>query len=154
LSALSIGAPGPATYRRRKSEGTSPQVIERFTRRAHRPRRADLHHDSTAGTRSADQGTRTVRPSIEAIARLVAGICKVSYGDMVTDTRKRAVTKSRVIATVLATRNGATAAAAARLFNRSRSTLIEQVEHYRAAQPEIFADADSLLEAFIAEQRE
>jgi hypothetical protein len=73
---------------------------------------------------------------------------------MLTDTRKRAVSKSRVIATVLATRNGSTAAAAARLFNRSRSTLIEQVEHYRATQPEIFAEAESALEAFIAEERE
>jgi hypothetical protein len=154
LSALSIGAPGPATYRRRKSEATSTQVVERFTRRPQRSRRADLHHDATADTPLADHNTRTARPSIEAIARLAAGICKVSYGDMLTDTRKRAVTKSRVIATVLATRNGATAAAAARLFNRSRSTLIEQVEHYRATQPDIFAEADSILEAFIAEQRE
>jgi hypothetical protein len=153
LSALSIGAPGPATYRRRKSEAASAQDVELFTRRPQRARRAALPDDPTSETRTPDHGTRTTRPDIEAIARLAAGICKVSYGDMLTDTRKRAVTKSRVIATVLATRNGATAAAAARLFNRSRSTLIEQVEHYRATQPEIFAEADSMLEAFIAEER-
>ena len=151
LSALSIGAPGPATYRRRKSEPISPEAIEIFTRRPQRARRADLSGDSIAPT--ADHVTHA-RPSIEAIARVVAGLCKVSYGDMLTGTRKRAVSRSRVIATVLATRNGATAAAAARLFNRSRSTLIEQVEHYRATQPEIFAHAESALEAFIAEQRE
>ncbi|MDP9009982.1 MAG: hypothetical protein M3N91_14965 [Pseudomonadota bacterium] len=154
LNALSVGAPGPATYRRRKFEAISPQVIELFTRRPQRARRADWPDDPTAETRAADHGTRPARPSIEAIARLVAGICKVSYGDMLTHTRKRAVSKSRVIATVLATRNGATAAAAARLFNRSRSTLIEQVEHYRATQPEIFAEAESILEAFIAEEPE
>ena len=151
LSALSIGAPGPATYRRRKSEPISPEAIEIFTRRPQRARRANLSGDSIAPT--ADHVTHA-RPSIEAIARVVAGLCKVSYGDMLTGTRKRAVSRSRVIATVLATRNGATAAAAARLFNRSRSTLIEQVEHYRATQPEIFAHAESALEAFIAEQRE
>jgi hypothetical protein len=153
LSALSIGAPGPATYRRRKSEPISPQAIEIFTRRPQRTRRATLSDDLLAETPTADHGTQTARPGIEAIARVVAGICKVSYGDMLTDTRKRVVTKSRVIATVLAARNGATAAAAARLFNRSRSTLIEQVEHYRTTQPEIFAEADAILEAFIAEQR-
>jgi len=154
LSALSIGAPGPATYRRRKSEPISPQALEIFTRRPRRVRRADLPDDQNSETGAADHGTRAERPSIEAIARVVAEICKISYGDMLADTRKRTVSRSRVIATVLATRNGATAAAAARLFNRSRSTLLEQVEHYRATQPEIFAQAESALEAFIAKERE
>lgn len=153
LNALSVGAPGPATYRRRKSEEISPQVIEFFTRRRQRARRAD-QSDPSAGVRTADHRTRTTRPSIEMIARLAADYCKVSYDDMLTDTRKRAVSKARAIATVLATRNGATAAAAARLFSRSRSTLIEQAEHYRATQPEIFAEAESMLEAFLAEERE
>jgi hypothetical protein len=154
LSALNSRAPGPGTYRRRKSEPISPEVIEIFTRRRQRARRADPRDDPNSETRTADHRTRTARPSIEAIARLVAEICKVSYDDMLADTRKRTVSRSRVIATVLATRNGATAATAARLFNRSRSTLIEQVEHYRATQPEIFAQAESALEAFIAEERE
>jgi Bacterial dnaA protein helix-turn-helix len=154
LSALSIGAPGPATYRRRKSEAMSPQDIELFTRRPRRARRADQPDDPTAGAPTADHDRLTTRPSIETIARLVAGYCNVSYDDMLTDTRKRAVSKARVIATVLATRNGATAASAARLFNRSRSTLIEQVEHYRATQPEVFAEAESMLEAFLAKERE
>ena len=154
LSALNSRAPGPGTYRRRKSEPISPQVIEIFTRRRQRARRADPPDDAIAETRRHGHGAQSARPSIEAIARVVAGVCNVSYEDMLTDTRKRAVSKSRVIATVLATRNGSTAAAAARLFNRSRSTLIEQVEHYRATQPEIFAQAESALEAFIAEERE
>jgi Bacterial dnaA protein helix-turn-helix len=153
-SALSIGAPGPATYRRRKSEGISPQVIEFFTRRPQRSRRADQSDDPGAGTRTADHDRLTTRPTIESIARLVAGYCNVSYDDMLTDTRKRAVSKARVIAAVLATRNGATAASAARLFNRSRSTLIEQAEHYRATQPEVFAEAESMLEGFLDAERE
>lgn len=73
---------------------------------------------------------------------------------MLGDTRKRTVSKARVIATVLAARNGATAASAARLFNRSRSTLIEQVEYYRATQPGIFAEAETRLSAFLTEERE
>jgi hypothetical protein len=145
LSGLSIGAPGPATYRRRKSEGISPQVIEIFTRRPRRARRAG---------QSADHDRLTTRPSIETIARLVADYCRVSYADMSTDTRKRAVSKARAIATVLATRNGAAAASAALLFNRSRSALIEQAEHYRATQPEVFAEAESMLQAVLDEQRE
>jgi hypothetical protein len=152
-SALSVGAPGTDTYRRRKSDEISPQVIEFFTRRPQRARRAD-QSDPSAGVRTADHGTLATRPSIEMIARLAADYCQVSYDGMLTDTRKRAVSKARVIATVLATRNGATAAAAARLFNRSRSTLIEQAEHYRATQPEIFAEAESMLEAFLAKERE
>ena len=154
LRALSESAPRPATYQRRKLEGISPQIIERFTRRRQRALPADLPDDSAAGAGAANHGTRAARPSIETIARLVANICKVTFDDMLADTRKRAVSKARVIATVLATRNGATAASAARLFSRSRSTLIEQVEYYRAAQPEIFAEAESQLEAFLAAERE
>jgi hypothetical protein len=52
-----------------------------------------------------------------------------------------------VITAVLATRNGATAAAAAQLFSRSRSSLFEQVEHYRVQQPQIFAQAEAVLES-------
>jgi hypothetical protein len=144
LRALSVGAPGPATYRRRKSEEISPQVIELFTRR---PQRA-------AHPAPSNHITRAASPSIELIARNVAAYCKVSYEDMLTGTRKRNVSKARLIATVLATRSGATAAAAARLFKRSRSTLIEQVEHYRLTQPEIFAEAESALEALLAAARE
>jgi hypothetical protein len=133
----SAGETGPATYRRRKSEALSREVIERFNRR---PQRLD-------SSRSTHHACRAQRTSIDFIAHLAAEYCKVSYEDMLTDTRKRAESKARVITAVLATRNGATAAAAARLFNRSRSTLIEQVEHYRATQPEVFGEAEALLEA-------
>jgi hypothetical protein len=153
LIALSVGAPGPATYRRRKSEGISPQAIELFTRRLRRAPKADRASSEGSGV-SASHATLAHRPSIETIARLVADYCQVSYADMSTDTRKRAVSKARAIATVLAARNGATAATAARLFGRSRSTLIEQAEHYRATQPEVFAEAESMLEAFLDEERE
>lgn len=149
LRALSVGAPGPATYRRRKSEEISAQVIELFTRR---PQRAA--QPAPSNHMPSNHVTRAARPSIEMIARNVAHYCKVSYEEMLTGTRKRNVSKARLIATVLATRNGATAAAAARLFKRSRSTLIEQVEHYRVTQPEIFAEAESALEALLAAARE
>jgi hypothetical protein len=154
LTSLGFGAAGPATYRRRKFEEISPQVIETLTRRPPRAHRSEFLRDPAATSLEADHATRAARPNMETIARTVADYCKVSYDDMLTDSRKRAVSKARVIATVLATRNGATAAAAARLFNRSRSTLIEQAEHYRATQPEIFAEAESLLEAFLAAARE
>ena len=150
LQSLSIGAPGPATYRRRKSEPMSRDALDKFTRRARRARKS-----SSGGKPSRIVGHATFahRPSIEAISRVVASYCNVSYEEMLTDTRKRAAGKARVITTVLATRNGATAAAAARLFNRSRSTLIEQVEHYRATQAEWFDQAEALLEASLAKDR-
>jgi hypothetical protein len=154
LRALSVGAPGPATYRRRKSDPFSPHVIEIFSRRPQRALRVHPPDDFAEGTRATSHRTQAARPSIEAIARLIASICQVSFDDMLADTRKRTVSKARVIATVLAARNGATAASAARLFNRSRSTLIEQVEYYRATQPEIFAEAETRLAAFLAEERE
>jgi hypothetical protein len=144
LTSLSVGAPGPASYRRRKSEPIPQSVLEYFTGR---PRRVLPQQDR-------EYAKREPRPDIQTIARNVADHCKVSYEDMLGGTRKRSVSRARVIAAVLAARNGATAAAAARLFNRSRSTLMEQVEHYRAYQPEIFAEAESLLEASLAKARE
>jgi hypothetical protein len=154
LSSLGVGVPDPVEYQRRRLEEISPRVIEMFTRRPPRlPRPAPLA-DTAAASRAADDAPAAARPNIETIARTVADYCKVSYNDMLSGSRKRAVSKARVIAAVLATRNGATAAAAARLFNRSRSTLIEQAEHYRATQPEIFAEAESLLEATLDGTRE
>jgi hypothetical protein len=150
LTALSVGAPGAATYRRRKSQALAPEAIELFTRRPQRAARNDIRSVTGIQSLSTQHATLAHRPSIEVIGRLVSDYCQVSYADMLTDTRRRAESKARVITTVLATRNGATAAAAARLFNRSRSTLIEQVEHYRATQPEIFEQAETLLEASLA----
>jgi Bacterial dnaA protein helix-turn-helix len=147
LESLSIGAPDPTTYRRRKFQPISADALETFTRRARRRRNTSI---GGKPSRRVGHLTFALRPSIETISRLVADYCNVSYEEMRTDTRKRAVSKARVITTVLATRNGATAAAAARLFNRSRSTLIEQVEHYRKIQPEWFDQAETLLEASLA----
>ena len=104
LTSLSVGAPGPATYRRRKPEPLSPSVLEYFTRR---PKYA-------LPQQHRDRAHRESRPDIVTIVRAVADHCQVSYEDMLGDTRKRSVSRARVIATVLATRNGATAAAAAR----------------------------------------
>jgi hypothetical protein len=147
LKSLSFGAPGPATYRRRRFEPLTPGALEKFTRRARRNRKTSI---SGKPSRRIGKPAFAHRPSLEAIGRLVADYCNVSYEEMRTDTRKRAVSKARVITTVLATRNGATAAAAARLFNRSRSTLIEQVEHYRQTEPEWFAQAEAQLEASLS----
>jgi hypothetical protein len=149
-----VGALWPATYQRSRRDEISPQLIAAFTRRRHRAVPADPPADSAVGPGAAHRGARASRPNIDAIVRMVASLCKISLDDMLGNTRKRAVSKARVIATVLATRNGATAASAARLFNRSRSTLIEQVEYYRTTQPEIFAQAESRLEAFLAAGRE
>jgi hypothetical protein len=142
LGSLSVGAPGAATYRRRKSEPISPDVLDSLTRR---PKGASAH-----------MGYRSIRarPGIEMLARAVAEHCQISYEEMLTHTRKRSVSRARAIAAVLATRNGVAAAETARLFNRSRSSLIEQVEYYRARQPGLFAAAESQLEARIREARE
>lgn len=87
------------------------------------------------------------RFTLGAIVRVVADHCGVALEDMRSETRKRAVAKTKIIATVLAARNGATVAAAARYFNRKRSTLIEQAERYRLSQPEIFTKAEIALTA-------
>jgi Bacterial dnaA protein helix-turn-helix len=144
LNLLGAGASASDAYRRRKLQPIPPQILELFTRRRKRP------VDSPPIVAVAS----VPKLDVEAIARAVADYCKVGYEDMLGSTRKRSVSRARVIAAVLATRNGATAAAAARLFNRSRSTLIEQVEHYRATQPEIFAEAEILLKATLADAHE
>jgi DnaA-like protein len=87
--------------------------------------------------------------NIETIARVVAEHCGVSFDEMRSASRKRTVSKAKVIATVLCTRRGATAAAAARLFRRSRSTLIERAEHYRRTQPRMFAEAERALSSYL-----
>ena len=142
LQALSIGAPGPAAYRRRKTQPIAPEILALLTRR--QPKRKQRR---TAATHAHDHEREcgVPRPSVETIARAVADYSRVSFEDMRSSTRKRAVSKAKAIATVLCTRNGATVAAAARLFHRSRSTLIEQTEYYRQTQPQIFADAESKL---------
>jgi chromosomal replication initiation ATPase DnaA len=94
---------------------------------------------------AAMQSSAGHRATIEAIARAVAVYSRVSLEEMRSRSRRRAVSKAKAIAAVLGTRNGATVAEAARFFDRSRSTLIEQVGHYRATQPDMFADAEAAL---------
>jgi hypothetical protein len=149
LQALSIGAPGPAAYRRRKTQPIAPEIIALLTRRQSKRKQR------SAGAPNSHDPTReaTRRPSVETIARAVAEYSHVAFDDMRSSSRKRAVSKAKAIATVLCTRNGATVAAAARLFNRSRSTLIEQAEYYRQTQPQIFADAESAVAAFLDKVR-
>lgn len=93
------------------------------------------------------------RFTLSAIVRAVADHCGVALEDMRSETRKRAVAKAKIIATVLAARNGATVAAAARYFNRNRSTLIEQAERYRLSQPELFTKAETAIEAALGRVR-
>jgi Bacterial dnaA protein helix-turn-helix len=150
LQELSIGAPNPAAYLRRKTQPIASEVIEVLTSR-HPTRRqrkaiAPNSHDS-------ERGNNGRRPSVDAIARTVAEYSNVGFDAMRSRSRKRALSKAKAIATVLCTRNGATVAAVARLFNRSRSTLIEQAEYYRQIQPQIFAEAESALATLLDRTR-
>jgi hypothetical protein len=146
LQELSIGAPGPATYLRRKIQPIAPEIIAILTRRQLKRNEREA---SGANTNGPAREVNVRRPSVETIARAVAEYSHVAFDDMRSSSRKHVVSKAKAIATVLCTRNGATVAAAARLFNRSRSTLIEQAEHYRQTQPQIFADAESALAAIL-----
>jgi hypothetical protein len=150
LQELSIGAPGPAAYRRRKTEPIAAEVIEVLTRRrpTRKQRRAVAPNSHDPARESNER-----RPSVDAIARAVAEYSHVAFDAMRSRSRKRDLSQAKAIATVLCARNGATVSAAARLFNRSRSTLIEQADYYRDTQPQIFADAESALAAFLDKTR-
>ena len=87
--------------------------------------------------------------NIEEIAQFVAGYSRLSYEDLCSASRKRAVSRAKLVAAVLCTRNGASVAAVARLFGRSRSTLVERAERYRETQPQLFADAERALDAYL-----
>jgi hypothetical protein len=143
---VTTGSPFPAAYLQRKSEPISPEAIKMFSR-LRRQRSPDATERPSSEPIDPQHATLAHRPSITTIAHIAAELCTVTYDDMLTTTRKRAVNKARVIAAVLATRNGAPAAAAAELFNRSRSSLFEQVEYYRVHQPQIFAQAEAVLES-------
>ena len=89
-------------------------------------------------------------PSIEMIARFVADYCQVSYEEMRSASRKRVVSRATMVAAVLAARHGASVAAVARLFGRSRSTLSERADHYRETQPQLFVHAERALARHVA----
>jgi hypothetical protein len=149
LHALSAHAPREA-YRRYKDQPIAPEVLALLTR----PPSARTHRTTPPTLNPDDRpAVDRPRPSIDTIARVVANHCHVSLEDLRSTSRKRSASQAKVIATVLYARNGGKAAAAARFFHRSRSTLTEQAERYRQTQPQIFADAEAALEAHLdAEQ--
>jgi hypothetical protein len=146
LQALSESGAALTIYRRRKAEAISPEMITALTRRPAKPKHAMAQEQHQA------QQLHAQRPDLDAIVPFVARHCRMSTADMLSNSRKREVSKAKLIATVLSTRNGGSVAAAARLFGRSRSTLIERAEHYRRAQPEIFTDAAAALNAYLEER--
>jgi hypothetical protein len=146
--ALSSGAtPSAALYRKRKAQPISAPIIAAMTRRTSNRKHTNAEEPLPA------QRHRARRPTLDTIVRVVATHCGVGMGDMRSPSRKRDASKAKLIATVLYTRNGGTVAAAARLFRRSRSTLIERAEHYRKAQPELFSDAEAALNTYFNENR-
>jgi transposase-like protein len=151
LAALSPGGAGRSAYCRRKTQPPAPEIIAIVTgRSAHRPKQRV--GDVNATTPSMGQ-TRPERPTIEDIVHFVADYSQIAYDDMRSSSRRRAISKAKVVATVLCTRNGASVAAVARLFGCSRSTLIEMAERYRQREPQLFADADRVLEAYVEKAR-
>jgi hypothetical protein len=145
LEALRASGASSAPYLRRKAEPISPQIIAAMSRRPGKPKQA------TAQKQVHAQQVQAQRPNLDTIVRFVARHCRVSIADMHSSSRKREVSKAKLIATVLSTRNGGSVADAARLFGRSRSTLIERADHYRRAQPEMFTDAQAALDAYLEE---
>jgi hypothetical protein len=150
LAALSPGGAGRSAYIRRKTQPIDPEIMAILTGRTARRSRqtlAEQHARSASMHREAPE-----RASIETIAQFIAEYSHISYEDMRSASRKRVVSKAKVVATVLCTRNGASVAAVARLFGRSRSTLIEQAERYRATQPQLFTHAERALEAYLEKE--
>jgi len=145
LQALSARSSQEA-YRRRKNQAIPLAVIDLLTRRT---AARGLRGLSLKSTPADSPAANRRSPSIDTIARVVADHCHVSLEELRSASRKRSASKAKVIATVLYTRNGGKAAAAARYFNRSRSTLTEQAERYRQTQSGIFADAEAALEAYL-----
>jgi transposase-like protein len=137
LNALSPGGAGRSAYRRIKMQPVAPAVVAILTGRAARRTR---HSEAPE------------RVDIEKIAYFVAKYSHISYEDMRSASRKRVVSRAKLVAAVLSARNGASVAAVARLFGRSRSTLIERAEHYRKTQPQLFAQAERALGAYFEQE--
>jgi RNA polymerase sigma factor (sigma-70 family) len=151
LAAMSPGGAGRSAYCRRKMQPLAPEIIAIVTgRTARRPERIvdDANASNTSIHRKAPE-----RAAIEEIAQFIADSSHISYEDMRSDSRRRAVSRAKVVTTVLSTRNGASVAAVARLFGCSRSTLIEMAERYRESRPQLFADSERALEAYLERKR-
>jgi hypothetical protein len=138
LAALSPSGAGRSAYRRRKIQPMDSGIVEILQR----PRSVRMrNHERNAS--EAPYGL-----DVESIAKFIAVYSHISYEDMRSASRKRVLSKAKTLATVLSTRNGASVAAVARLFGRSRSTLIERAERYWETQPHIFANAERALRAY------
>jgi transposase-like protein len=147
LAALSPGGAGRSAYIRRKTQPIAPEIMAILTGRA--PRESRQTSDDVLARRATLHREAPERWNIEEIARFVAEYSHISYEDMLSPSRMRALVKAKVVAAVLCARNGASVAAVARLFGRSRSTLIEQADRYRETQPQLFAHAERALEAHL-----
>jgi hypothetical protein len=146
LAAMSPGGAGRSAYCRRKTQPLTPEILAIVTGRA--PRRPARILDDVSASNASIQRKASQRSTIEEIAQFVADYNHVSYEDMRRASRRRAVTRAKMVATVLSTRDGASVAAVARLFGCGRSTLIEMAERYRERQPQLFADSERALETY------
>jgi hypothetical protein len=144
LAALSPGGAGRSAYIRWKAQPIAPELVAAWTGRARRPRQASAVAGHATSRREDSEPS-----NIEKIARFVAAYSHLSYEEMRSASRKRVVSRAKAVAAVLCTRNGASVAAVARLFGRSRSTLIERAERYRETEPQVFAQADRALKAYL-----
>jgi hypothetical protein len=144
-----LGGSSTAAYHRRLAQPIAPEIVKVLTRPS--VRRRPLVVPDLRPHRAREKVIADC-PNFKRIAQVVAEQCGVPYECMCSQSRKRAIVKAKVIAAVLSTRYGASAAAMARLFSRSRSTLIERVEHYRRTQPALFADAERTLEAYLDDE--
>jgi hypothetical protein len=147
LTALSPGGAGRWAYLRRLTQSVPPDVVAILTGQAARRTR----HSPTANDARNSSADSAVPPppNIESIAQFVAGFSRVSYEDMRSTSRRRELSKAKIVAAVLSTRNGASVAAVARLFGRSRSTLIERAECYWKTQPQLFIQAEQALGTYL-----
>lgn len=145
LRALSAGGAGRSAYLRRLTQPIAPEVMAILTgRAARRTRRSPTADDARYSDATAP------RPmNIESIAQFVAGFSRVSYEDMRSRSRRRELSRAKIVAAVLSTRHGASVAAVARLFGRSRSTLIERADRYWRTQPQLFVQAERALGAHL-----
>jgi hypothetical protein len=150
LTALSPGGAGRSAYRRLKMQPVAPAVVAILTGRDSRRAR---HTPAEEHARNASLHSKVPeRVDIEKIARFSAEYNHISYEDMRSASRKRVVSKAKIVTAVLSARNGASVAAVARLFERSRSTLIERAEHYRETQPQLFAHAEQALGVYLEQE--
>jgi len=151
LAAMSPGGAGRSAYCRRKMQPLTREILAIVTGRS--TRRAEQIGDEAGASNAPVRRKVPERSAIEEIAQFVADYSHISYEEMRSASRRRAVSRAKVIATVLSTRDGASVAAVARLFGCSRSTLIEMAERYRERQPQLFADSERALEAYLETKR-